>query len=840
MEKSLTNQCVELPSSERSPETNGTHLTMSATQRYPTANKRRRMSNTMKDDARTQSKDGVLSWNDSSVASNFSGNHKNTGMDHYDDVDVLQNQGVGEMSKSMDWKHEIDPCNEKARDSTSSSVVINPSGTGGKQPKALFADRQSFTSSKNDFAAKNGKHSPSLSITTQIPNDIDTCVLSVSEIRHDAPKDWYHNEAMYTEKVCPGSELRHGNLNSPDEANIRNESQMLHSPASRPYQERLRTPGSGGMGASPQRISHKYNKRSYPSQNHFGDDDLHSPCENPGSRIGPNFQVTELPIPSNNFKKSEQGVVIWSPQLARLATLSGQDLDGFLEKAKESNVSFQLMEALHRSGYNTKAALTEFIGMYHENPDMSIEITNGDQRRELESIFERLAANAHGEGNGMDSTARALKTRREKVIVHYYRWKCKSSVYQKRKSLLRRQPLEYDTCFVCQDGGLLLICDRCNKTYHPRCVNLRVVPEKEWLCENCKSEHIPRKKGRPTPTSGKEMLPTLLSVHKELGTAHNTKGIVTSSQTSFPLNGVADVSHLCPPPATIHIDSRSESTACFVSAFEGCVGCESERSVELEDDQGTVESPSNSGSSISEKSPSSASCPDVYGSNQSVTINSPGATLLRELLSDRSTLSSTSSDTSFMKSDTDFDDALEELSSECDSIPMALRSPSQPDGGLPGFRAPANGTNQDSTADKSNSEALTSLQFASTCGQGISSTSSQNGAPYDTFGYIPPFRPPNYWTPAYVQQGLSSKVQYQPAATFAINPSPLPPSYCSNIAQTSHTTDSLRAFPPHLNPFQPGYAYFNQYQTAKPSVPIPNAMKYMQYLSAHNSSDPQP
>ena len=42
--------------------------------------------------------------------------------------------------------------------------------------------------------------------------------------------------------------------------------------------------------------------------------------------------------------------------------------------------------------------------------------------------------------------------------------------------------LHDDDCFVCQDGGLLIMCDFCQKSYHLDCVERKELPRGQWKC----------------------------------------------------------------------------------------------------------------------------------------------------------------------------------------------------------------------------------------------------------------------------------------------------------------------------------------------------------------------
>lgn len=41
-------------------------------------------------------------------------------------------------------------------------------------------------------------------------------------------------------------------------------------------------------------------------------------------------------------------------------------------------------------------------------------------------------------------------------------------------------PVEEETCQLCETGGELLLCDSCNGGFHINCVGLKDVPEGMW------------------------------------------------------------------------------------------------------------------------------------------------------------------------------------------------------------------------------------------------------------------------------------------------------------------------------------------------------------------------
>ena len=52
-----------------------------------------------------------------------------------------------------------------------------------------------------------------------------------------------------------------------------------------------------------------------------------------------------------------------------------------------------------------------------------------------------------------------------------------------------------DFCEVCNRGGSLMICDKCPRVYHLRCIGLRVLPAGEWFCPHCDGGEASKKRG---------------------------------------------------------------------------------------------------------------------------------------------------------------------------------------------------------------------------------------------------------------------------------------------------------------------------------------------------------
>jgi PHD-finger len=82
-------------------------------------------------------------------------------------------------------------------------------------------------------------------------------------------------------------------------------------------------------------------------------------------------------------------------------------------------------------------------------------------------------------------------------LIHYYRWKGHSGdEYTRQKKERKREPTE---CFICDDGGVLILCEMCRRAFHLECLvpPLKEIPADAWYCSECiarspaKLRHLP-------------------------------------------------------------------------------------------------------------------------------------------------------------------------------------------------------------------------------------------------------------------------------------------------------------------------------------------------------------
>jgi hypothetical protein len=70
-----------------------------------------------------------------------------------------------------------------------------------------------------------------------------------------------------------------------------------------------------------------------------------------------------------------------------------------------------------------------------------------------------------------------------------------ASKEEKEAKPIKKEKINRNSCNICKDGGDLLLCDGCPKSFHQRCLLIKELdPNNEWFCFECTEKRERRKK----------------------------------------------------------------------------------------------------------------------------------------------------------------------------------------------------------------------------------------------------------------------------------------------------------------------------------------------------------
>jgi PHD-finger len=204
-------------------------------------------------------------------------------------------------------------------------------------------------------------------------------------------------------------------------------------------------------------------------------------------RIGSDYQAyVSSKVSTNRFKARsiDYGhVLMWDPCKAKYAKSCGEDIESFLSVGDNLNVKWFLMAALHQGNYNLAAA-RNFIARFDQLTRYSI--MNGDH--EIFRIF--FTGDQFAKTKNFKAISQSLGCPLEPVLINYYRWKkSKQNNPKQYLQMKKERKKESDACEVCGEGGKLIVCDLCRKSYHRTCLQpiLKLIPKGEWFCSRCEA-----------------------------------------------------------------------------------------------------------------------------------------------------------------------------------------------------------------------------------------------------------------------------------------------------------------------------------------------------------------
>ena len=192
---------------------------------------------------------------------------------------------------------------------------------------------------------------------------------------------------------------------------------------------------------------------------------------------------------------------VWDPQKAADAIGKGEDIDGFLDSLPTYEKAAG-MEALHLSNYIVAGAKAIMDKKDRKDPT-SLDVHGAPLTKEQAERFRSLVKST---SKSFFDIAASLGISVISAMIHYYRVYKQTDEY---KILKERLSTEMDLCWMCDDGGDLLMCDSCDRGYHPDCLDppLSVIPEGEWKCPLCAKKEDRRRRSSISSASSTSAKP---------------------------------------------------------------------------------------------------------------------------------------------------------------------------------------------------------------------------------------------------------------------------------------------------------------------------------------------
>jgi len=208
--------------------------------------------------------------------------------------------------------------------------------------------------------------------------------------------------------------------------------------------------------------------------------DKHASEEKKCSRIGVRYQAYVPPFSDEDEPVPSEGDVLWRNPSSRSSPLDFARIENFLDQSSELCIRVLLLQALNDTEFDVERARTRFFQLHSESNSSII-------MSKVQEVKFRDMCNGTTIGlrKEMNDAAKMLKTSLSTVLVHYYRWKAgQKEEYDAMKRKRRELPME---CFVCGDGGNMILCDACHCPFHLQCLKppLTKVPEGDWFCPRC-------------------------------------------------------------------------------------------------------------------------------------------------------------------------------------------------------------------------------------------------------------------------------------------------------------------------------------------------------------------
>lgn len=146
---------------------------------------------------------------------------------------------------------------------------------------------------------------------------------------------------------------------------------------------------------------------------------------------------------------------------------------------------------LHSCNYNIDECIKQISPF-----SIDIDITNSNQ--ELSTVSEKLDSNMSSSSIVFHSSSFGYildKDDISEIQINNKKKDKEKDEKQKEKDKIYKSFPGDNLCFICQDDGIVILCEKCPKVFHPFCVSLEKIPQGLWICKHhichqCKTKTI--------------------------------------------------------------------------------------------------------------------------------------------------------------------------------------------------------------------------------------------------------------------------------------------------------------------------------------------------------------
>ena len=151
------------------------------------------------------------------------------------------------------------------------------------------------------------------------------------------------------------------------------------------------------------------------------------------------------------------------------------------QKSAEAILKESPIAESENSDNQKQSDLQDSSGMKNKKIDEFFTLSN--KKRERDNTKDDIVIDLASPANNLTKSPHSPRVGKKKLKLGGN----SNSDRSKTASAKKKSKINRDSCSICRDGGNLLLCDNCPKSFHPECLKIKKndIPEGSWFCPGC-------------------------------------------------------------------------------------------------------------------------------------------------------------------------------------------------------------------------------------------------------------------------------------------------------------------------------------------------------------------